>query len=133
MYSLPSMSIVFTEHPYKQETNCLFRFINLCLITTNGATFVSIFSVAQQTKKISEKHGAACEYGRWSVGVMRVCVCGQVNAATLSYTTSVSSLPLSILLPLDGLREVLIIEALERFACSKQSAVIALELDWWMR
>lgn len=56
-------------------------------------------------------------------------MCGQVNAATLSYTASVSSLPLSILLPLDGLREVLIIEALERFACSKQSTVIALELD----
>lgn len=41
VYSLPIMSITFTEHPDKQETNLFFRFINL--IGTNGTAFVSIF------------------------------------------------------------------------------------------
>lgn len=56
-------------------------------------------------------------------------VCGQVIAAKLSHTASVSSPSLSILFPVDGLREVLIIEALQGFVSSKQSGVVALELD----
>lgn len=60
---------------------------------------------------------------------MCVCVCGQVIAATLSHAASVSSPPLSILLPVHGLREVLIMEALQGFVRSKQSGVVALELD----
>lgn len=50
-------------------------------------------------------------------------MCGQVdvNAATLSYIGIISSLLCSILLLLDGLREVPINKALEGFACSKQS------------
>lgn len=58
-----------------------------------------------------------------------LCVCGQVIAATFSHTACVSSPPLSILLPVDGLREVLIIEGLQGFVRSKQSGVVALELD----
>lgn len=44
-------------------------------------------------------------------------MCGQVNVntATLSYIGSISSLLCSILLLLDGPREVLIIKALEGF------------------
>lgn len=50
-------------------------------------------------------------------------MCGQVdiNAATRSCIGSISSLLCSILLLLDGLREVLINKALQGFACSKQS------------
>lgn len=57
-------------------------------------------------------------------------MCGQVdvNAATLSYIGSISSLLCSILLLLDGLREVPIKKALEEFACSKQSK-LDLELE----
>lgn len=57
-------------------------------------------------------------------------MCGQVdvNAATRSCIGSVSSLLRSILLLLAGLREVLINEALDGFACSKRSK-LDLELE----
>lgn len=59
---------------------------------------------------------------------MRVCGQVNVNTAPLSYIGSISSLLCSILLLLDGPREVLIIKALEGFACSTQSK-LDLELE----
>ncbi len=57
-----------------------------------------------------------CEHSSLSVGVIRVCGQVDVHAATRSCIGSISSLLCSILLLLDGLREVLITEALEGFA-----------------
>lgn len=68
-----------------------------------------------------ESAPATCEYSPWSVGVIGVCGQVDINAATRSCIGSISSLLCSILLLLDGLREVLINKALEGFACSKQS------------
>lgn len=64
---------------------------------------------------------APCEHSPWSVGVIRVCGQVDINAATHSCIGSISSLLHSILLLLDGLREVLINKALEGFAFSKQN------------
>lgn len=63
---------------------------------------------------------------------MRVGKCGQldVNAASHFCIASISSL---ILLLLDGLREVLITEAPEGFACSKLSKLNLEQEDWTIK